>query len=642
MADIVAYLNARNSAREGREGRPTETARLMRAVYMLSDDANGARTVVDAATISDLVKAQGKGISGGLRCEHGHVMKFVDSHMSSGSAVCAYFAHVTKSDEGRGGGGGRPGAGTGRCSDVHLAAQLLIKNNISRIVATRFKSCGECTEFAFQPTARGVLLALRAEIEVSERTSDDRRIRSDVVVYKNDERCVSFEVKHTHATGLGSRAGLPYLEVSAGHVVSQFENCAGLRSATALVRLKCENATTPCTGGCAVRRMDLSRYGTGRNAHEPATIERIRAAVDAEYAQFRDAQDALDTMPTTPEEIRALLEKMEDSDGFRDADSCVFYSPTPYPNGKAHGWCEWESIPAGSLGVMAKSMADDHEARDKTMRIARVTSEMEAICDWFSSNYEFELLWRHHMSSDSRDASEISFDSMYDLYLGAKPARPVCKSVNKTFFAKSVFYNTAQCPKMDEAGEVYYYHVLDKVEITKKVDGAYAEFRAAQDDLDATPTPCADMRGLLEEMANPDANETAFCCYTPTPYPNGKARCLDWESILGGMRGELAKSAADDHQARDEIMRQARVTSEISAICDWWFPSDDEFTCAERAASRISFDSMYDLYLGGRPVCKSVTNAFFAKSIFCSTSRCPEMDEAGTFCYSVTDGDGWR
>ena len=152
------------------------------------------------------------------------------------------------------------------------------------------------------------------------------------------------------------------------------------------------------------------------------------------------------------------------------------------------------------------------------------------------------------------------------------------------------------------------------------------------------------MRALLEEMANPYANETAFCCYTPDPYPNGKARCLDWESILEGRRGELAKSAADEHEARDETMRQARVTSEIRAICDWWFPSDDELACAERgrAPSQISFDSMYDLYLGVRPVCKSVTKAFFAKSIFCNTSRCPEIDEAGTFCYSVTDGDGWR
>jgi hypothetical protein len=549
MADIVRFLNARNSAREGR---PTETARLMRAVYMLSDDEHGERTVVDAAAISELVKGKGisfsGGAAGGLRCEHGHVMKFVDCHTSKGSAVCAYFAHVTKSDEatGRAGPGGT--GGTGRCSDVHLAAQLLIKNNISRIVATRFKSCGECTEFAFRPTGNGPRGGLRAEIEVSERTSDDRMIRSDVVVYRNDERCVSFEVKHTHATGLGSRAGLPYLEVNAGHVVSQFENCAS----TATVRLKCENATTPCTSGCAMRRMDLSRYGTGRNAHEPATIERIRAAVDVEYAQFRDAQDALDATPTTPAEIRALLEEMAAPDANETAFCC--YAPAPYPNGKAHGRV-WENILAGSWGDMAKSMADDHEARDKTMRESKADAEMEAIGDWFASKYEFAWIWDDHDRLDSSEAIDISFDRMYELYLGcaSTATRPVCRSVTKTFFAKSIFHITAQCPDTDKAGEVYYYRVCDRTAILAKVDDAYAAFRDAQGALDATQTTHAEVRALLAKMKDEDGDRCCF--YIPTPYPNGKATCLEWERILGGRRGEIARSAAEAHAARD--MRQA-------------------------------------------------------------------------------------
>lgn len=120
-------------------------------------------------------------------------------------------------------------------------AQLLIKKHLLRIVATRYKSCGECVEFAFRATP-----GMRAEIEVPE-LSDGGKIRSDVVVYKNDERHVSFEVKHTHATRAVSRGGLHYLEVNAGHVVSQFENC---RSA-GKVRLKCDNSTTPCTDGCS-------------------------------------------------------------------------------------------------------------------------------------------------------------------------------------------------------------------------------------------------------------------------------------------------------------------------------------------------------------------------------------------------------
>jgi hypothetical protein len=237
MADIVKFLTARDSSREAR---PTEKAR---AVYMLCDDLV-ARTVVDAATLSERVRAKGKSdaLAGGLRCDQGHTMKFVDCHMSRGSAVGAYFAHVTKNDTRGGGGGG--GAGSGGCSDVHLMAQLLIKKHLSRILATRFKSCGECVEFAFRAAP-----GMRAEIEVPERL-EGGKIRSDVVVYKNDERHVSFEVKHTHATRAASRAGLQYLEVNAGHVVSQFENC----QSTGAVRLKCENATTPCTSGCAERR----------------------------------------------------------------------------------------------------------------------------------------------------------------------------------------------------------------------------------------------------------------------------------------------------------------------------------------------------------------------------------------------------
>lgn len=430
MADIVKFLNARSSAREAREVR-LDTARSMRAVYMISDDEHGGRKVVDAATMSELVKVSGRA-AGGLRCEHGHVMKFVDFHTSKGSVVSAYFAHVYRSDEAtsRAGLGGT--GGTGRCSDVHLAAQLLIKNNISRIVATRFKSCGECTEIAFRPPRASI----RAEIEVSERTSDDRMIRSDVVVYVNDERRVSFEVKHTHATGPGSRAGLTYLEVNAGHVVSQFESCAS----TATVRLKCENATTPCTSVCDVRRADWSRYGMGENAHKRATIERCRAMVDAEYANFRRMQDELDATQTAPAEIRALLEKMADPNANETA-FCYYY-PRAYPSGKV-AWHLWESILAGRYGGMASSMAEEHEARDCEMRESKREAEMCIICRWIHAQYE----------NASSDARQVSFDAMYDLYLGT---RPVCRSVTKAFFARSVFYTTARCPDINKAGEFYY------------------------------------------------------------------------------------------------------------------------------------------------------------------------------------------
>jgi hypothetical protein len=131
-------------------------------------------------------------------------MKFVDEHESGTSTVSAYFAHVIKSDTAAGGGGGGGSRG-GRCSDTHLMAQQLIQQNIQRIVATRFKSCGECTEYAFNPTAR-----MRADLEVTER-GELGLIRSDVVVYEDDVRRVAFEVKHTHAAAPLSRTGMPYL-----------------------------------------------------------------------------------------------------------------------------------------------------------------------------------------------------------------------------------------------------------------------------------------------------------------------------------------------------------------------------------------------------------------------------------------------
>jgi hypothetical protein len=216
---------------------------------MLACDAETKTTVVDTALVSALIREKGRSdaLAGGLRCEQGHVMKFVDEHASRGSTVRAYFAHVTKGDITAS--GAHEATHTGprahsRCSDVHLLAQRLIQQNVNRIVATRFKSCGECVELAFRPSG-----SVRAEIEVTERTLRGT-IRSDVVVYEGDERLIAFEVKHTHGTEPTSREGLPYLEVDAAHVVSQIEACAS----DARIVLKCESGTTPCTRWCKARR----------------------------------------------------------------------------------------------------------------------------------------------------------------------------------------------------------------------------------------------------------------------------------------------------------------------------------------------------------------------------------------------------
>jgi hypothetical protein len=241
MAEIAQFLREHEAARQVR------ASEKARAVYLLASDASVTRTtVVDTALVSALISEKGRSdaLAGGLRCEQGHVMKFVDEHASGGSTVRAYFAHVTKSDMTASEAHEAHTGPRGRCSDIHLLAQWLIQQNVNRIVATRFKSCGECVELAFRPSGN-----VRAEIEVTERTSRGT-IRSDVVVYEGDERLIAFEVKHMHGTAPTSREGLPYLEVDAAHVVSQVDACAS----GARIVLKCENATTPCTDGCKARR----------------------------------------------------------------------------------------------------------------------------------------------------------------------------------------------------------------------------------------------------------------------------------------------------------------------------------------------------------------------------------------------------
>ena len=83
------------------------------------------------------------------------------------------------------------------------------------------------------------------------------------------------------------------------------------------------------------------------------------------------------------------------------------------------------------------------------------------------------------------------------------------------------------------------------------LDVAYANFRDAQAELDSTPTTPAEVRALLEEIADQGAKETAFCCYAPTPYPSGKASSGLGESILADRCGDMASSMAEEHEARD-------------------------------------------------------------------------------------------
>ena len=122
-------------------------------------------------------------------------------------------------------------------------------------------------------------------------------------------------------------------------------------------------------------------------------------------------------------------------------------------------------------------------------------------------------------------------------------------------------------------------------------------------------------------------------CFYPRPYPNGKVRFREWEIILAGGWGDAAKSAARNLGRVGHGMRVDRVHDEMYAI-EAWTRSEYAFS----APNQISVDSMYDHYLAAlstakKPVCRSVSLAFFAKSIAHNKTRGPRLNPAGDFCY---------
>ena len=255
MAQLVAYLKEAN---EATATRPAAARDIARAVYRLTPDGSEQRAIVDAEDMAALVKSHSleHAMAGGLRCEQGHRMKFVPAYSYTTAKgevqVRAHFSHIvaptsTACDCGGGGGGNNGGVGPGGCSDAHLLATRLLVKNVRRIQLKRFKECGECVEFAFGPNSRAT-----AKEEVHDFNNAGRRIRSDVAVYEKGVRVMTLEVKKAHATNPASRAGVPYLEVNAGHVLTMLANASSADTST--VRLNCENVDSPCTRGCAVRR----------------------------------------------------------------------------------------------------------------------------------------------------------------------------------------------------------------------------------------------------------------------------------------------------------------------------------------------------------------------------------------------------
>jgi hypothetical protein len=249
MALLAAYLRSSN---EALEKRPAADAAAV--VYRLAPDGAAQRALVDVDEMAALIAAHGKehAMAGGLRCERGHPMKFVPAHGRGGATVRAHFSHVAPPGASRGGGGGggdNGGVGPGGCSDAHLLAAKLLEKNVGRIQLKRFKACGECVEFAFGPSPQAV-----AVLEVSARNDEGGRIRSDVAVYERGAKVMTLEVRKAHKTDPASRAGVPYLEVRAGHVIAAL----GGEGAAATSRLNCENSDAPCSRNCVGRRAEAA------------------------------------------------------------------------------------------------------------------------------------------------------------------------------------------------------------------------------------------------------------------------------------------------------------------------------------------------------------------------------------------------
>lgn len=263
MADLVAYLQRTNEALE-KPSSATATD-MSRVVYRIPTDGSTERALVDIDEMTELVESHGKdhAMAGGLRCELGHPMKFTRAYeKKDGTVVCAHFSHIGKSsyakatdcDEDKQDAKGGSGNGRG-CSDVHLLAIKLLMKNVHRIQLKRFRKCGECVEFAFGPNPNAV-----AKEEISAYNDDGGRIRSDVAVYDGDQKVMTLEVRKTHKTDPASRAGVPYLEINAGHVIAML-NASQVPTSTATIRLNCENVDEPCVNQCVERReLDRARY----------------------------------------------------------------------------------------------------------------------------------------------------------------------------------------------------------------------------------------------------------------------------------------------------------------------------------------------------------------------------------------------
>ena len=145
------------------------------------------------------------------------------------------------------------------------------------------------------------------------------------------------------------------------------------------------------------------------------------------------------------------------------------------------------------------------------------------------------------------------------------------------------------------------------------------------------PTKPAEVHALLVKTKG------VGCFYYPTPYPNNKNQRQDWEYLLEGDEdgeddgwGGRVRNLVEARRSIDSH----NVGAEMEAVCDW-FASKYEPTLDEHESINLHFYEVYDKYLADeKPVGKSVTRAFFAKSLFYALGVLP-VHIKGDFYYFV-------
>lgn len=242
MLDLKGYLQQDYHKKERKIA--AQAVRKSRVVYRLDQTDLTQKTIVDADEMTNLIKIKGKphAMAGGLRCEHGHRMKFIPKHRRKDTAiVAAHFSHVTPPVAGAGspsGNGGDccGGVGPGGCSDKHLLAVKLLIKHITKLRFKRFRQCGKCVDMDYRVGSKAV-----ADDEVTSVNSTGGKIRSDVAVYEDGKIVMTLEVLNSHKTDPASRTGVPYLEIHADHAIATLD---GLGNSTAV--LLCENSNRLC------------------------------------------------------------------------------------------------------------------------------------------------------------------------------------------------------------------------------------------------------------------------------------------------------------------------------------------------------------------------------------------------------------